>query len=238
MKRLLIFFTWLWLLVPVFSEAQQVRVLSDGVEFRGDLGSTQRKTILLENESKEVKTYLLKSLRGNVGSSQTVRICIGENCFDPKKDLAKIKLELEPGELLTDLYLVFDMGIVETRGSFDLSFVNENNLRDQFVVEARYEVEDPSNKVDEFDYKDIVLSDVYPNPSVRIAQFDYALKNKSIKARIAINSFIGNPIANYELDPDRNTLAINVSDFNPGVYFYTLFLDNKNIVTKKLVVKK
>ncbi|MEB2781343.1 T9SS type A sorting domain-containing protein [Algoriphagus persicinus] len=238
MKQLLIFFTWLWLLVPVFSEAQQVRVLSDGIEFRGDLGSTQRKTVIIQNETNQVKTYLLKSLRGNIGSSQRVKICIGDQCYDPKKDLAKIKLILEPGEILTDLYLVFDMGIAETRGSFDLSFVNENNLRDLFVVEARYEVDDPANKVNEFDYKDIVLSDVYPNPSVRIAQFDYFIKNQSVKARIAINSFIGNPIADFELDPERNTLAINVSDFNPGIYFYTLFLDNKNIVTKKLVVKK
>lgn len=238
MKRLLIFFTWLWLLTPLIVEAQQVRVLSDGVEFRGDLGTTQRKTIILQNETNQVKTYLLKTLRGNIGSSQKVRICIGEQCYDPKKDLAKIKLTLEPGELLTDLYLDFEMGIAETKGSFDLSFVNESNLRDLFVVEARYEVDDPAIKVDEFDYKDIVLSDVYPNPSVRTAQFDYNLKNQSVKARIAINSFIGNPVADYELDPERNSLLISVSDFIPGVYFYTLFLDNKNIVTKKLVVKK
>lgn len=238
MKLLLILFTWLWLLVPLITEAQQVRVLSEGLEFRGDLGSTQRKTVILQNETNQAKTYLLKNLRGNIGSSQRVRICIGDQCYDPKKDLAKIKLTLEPGELLTDLYLDFDMGIVETRGSFDLSFVNESNLRDLFVVEARYEVDDPAIKVDEFDYKDIILSDVYPNPSVRMAQFDYSFKNKSVKARISINSFIGNPIADYELDPERNTLPINVSDFNPGIYFYTLFLDNKNIVTKKLVVKK
>ncbi|WPR73943.1 T9SS type A sorting domain-containing protein [Algoriphagus sp. NG3] len=238
MKRLLIFFTWLWLLSPLMVHAQQVRVLSDGVEFRGDLGSEQRKTVFIQNETSQTKTYLLKSLRGNIGSSQKVRICIGEQCFDPKKELAKIKLTLAPGELLTDLYLVFDMGIATTRGSFDLSFVNENNLRDVFVVEARYEVEDPSIKVDKFDHDDIILSDVYPNPSVRTAQFDYTIKNQAVKARISINSFIGNPVANYELDPGRNTLPINVSDLNPGIYFYTLFLDNKNIVTKKLVVKK
>lgn len=238
MKRFLIFFAWLWLMAPVFSDAQQVRVLSEDVEFKGDLGATQRKTIILQNEAEQTKTYILKNLRGNVGSSQKVRICIGEQCFDPKKELAKIKLKLGAGEILTDMYLDFDLGIAEARGSFDLTFVNENNLRDVFVVEARYEVDDPNLKVDEFDYKDIVLSDVYPNPSVRIAQFDYEFKNKSAKARIAINSFIGNPVAEYELDPERSTLAIPVADFNPGIYFYTLFLDNQNIVTKKLVVKK
>ena len=53
-----------------------------------------------------------------------------------------------------------------------------------------------------------------------------------------MTSFIGNPIAEYELDPTRNSLVIHVADFQPGVYFYTLFVDNKNVVTKKLQVKK
>jgi len=238
MKLILIFFTWLSLIGPFIVDAQQVRVLSEGLEFSGDLGSSQRKTVILQNEADQAKTYFLKNLRGNIGSSQKVRICLGEECYDPKKDLTKIKLTLEPGELLTDLYLDFDMGIAETRGSFDLTFVNEANLRDVFVLEARYNVADPENDVDEFDYKDIILSDVYPNPSMRLALLDYEIKNKNVKAKISINSFIGNPVAEYALDPERNTLAINVSDFNPGVYLYTLFLDNKNIVTKKLVVKK
>lgn len=229
---------WLCLMSPLLGSAQQIRVLSEGLEFTGDLSSTQRKTVILQNESSQPKTYFLKNLSGNIGSSQRVKICIGDNCYDPKRDLAKIKITLAPGELLTDLYLDFEMGIVETRGSFDLNFVNIENTRESFIVEARYDVLNPDKKVDEFDYKELTLSDVYPNPSNRIAQLDYKLKFPNIEAKIAINSFIGNPVAEYVLDPERNSLVINVSDFNPGVYFYTLFVDNKNIVTKKLVVKK
>jgi hypothetical protein len=62
--------------------------------------------------------------------------------------------------------------------------------------------------------------------------------NPKVKAKITVTSFIGNPIAEYELDPTRNSLVIQVADFQPGVYFYTLFVDNKNVVTKKLQVKK
>ena len=238
MKRLFLFFTWLWLFLPTISEAQQIRVLSEGLQFSGDLGSSQRKSIILQNESSQSKTYLLKNFKGNVGSSQKVKICIGEQCFDPKRDLAKIKLSLHPGEIMTDLYLEFEMGIVETMGSFDLFFVNAENIRETFMVEARYRVSNPDSKIDEFDYKEIKLSDVYPNPSSRVAQLDYRFNNPKVKAKITINSFIGNPIAEYELDPGRNSLSINVSDYKEGIYFYTLFLDNKNIVTKKLQIKK
>ena len=223
---------------PMVSEAQQVRVLSEGLDFIGDIGSTHRKTVILQNESDQPKTYFLKNLAGNLGSSQQMKICIGDQCYDAKRDLAKIKLSLNPGEILTDLYLDLDMGIAETRGSFDLVFVNENNLREAFVVEAQYNVSNPNKKVNDFDYESISLSDVYPNPSNRVAQFDYKIKKQGAQAKIAINSFIGNPVAEYALDPERASLVINVSDLNPGVYFYTLFVDNKNIVTKKLVVKK
>jgi hypothetical protein len=67
---------------------------------------------------------------------------------------------------------------------------------------------------------------------------DYTLLNPKVKSKITVTSFIGNPIAEYDLDPTRNSLVINVSEFQPGVYFYTLVVDNKNVVTKKLQVKK
>lgn len=236
MKSFLLNLTWLMLLLPALAGAQQVRVLSEVVDFSGEIGSSQRKTIILQNESNQQKTYFLKNIRGGIGSSQKVKVCFGDQCFDPKKDLTKVTIKLAPGEIYTDFYMEFEMGIAETKGTFDLYFVNADNIRENFVVEARYSVSGSPRP--EFSHKDIKLSDVYPNPSSRIAQLDYELVNPKAKAKITINSFIGNPIAEYELDPERSSLVINVSEFQPGVYFYTLFVDNKNVVTKKLQVKK
>ncbi|MBY5952318.1 T9SS type A sorting domain-containing protein [Algoriphagus marincola] len=238
MKVFLRIFAWVFVTLPLLAEAQEVRVLSEGLSFDGDIGASQRKTIILQNESEVEKTYFLKNISGDIGSSQEMKICIGDACFDAKRDLAKIKVTLAPGEVVTDLYLEFSLGIAETRGAFDLIFVNTSNIRESFVVQAQYDVTDPAKKIDESDYDAITISEVYPNPSNRVAQLDYKLKKRETLAKITINSFIGNPVAEYELDPERSSLLINVSDFNPGVYFYTLFVDNKNIVTKKLVVKK
>jgi len=234
--RLLKITLLLLLALPMLATAQQVRVLSEGVDFSGKIGTSQRKTVLLHNESSQPKTYLLRNIKGSIGSSQKMRICLGDQCFDPKKDLAKVVLKLAPGEIYTDLYLEFEMGIAETLGSFDLVFVNSESLREFFVVEAKYAVT-PSPSAD-FSHKDIKLGDIYPNPSNRVAQLDYTVLNPKAKAKITVTSFIGNPIAEYELDPTRNSLVIQVGDFQPGVYFYTLFVDNKNVVTKKLQVKK
>jgi hypothetical protein len=237
MKALVFLFFFLIFSLSPGAEGQ-VRVLSENIEFNGKIGTSQRKSIIIQNETNQAKEYVLKFLRGNVGSSQNIKLCLGDNCYDPRKDLAKIRFTLQPGEISTDMYLEFDMGISETKGNFDLHFTNTSNLREVFLIESVYNVFSTNSEGAETIHNDISISSVYPNPSSRIAQIDYEFKNPAIKAKISINSFIGNPIAEFQLDPNQKYLVINVSEFNPGVYFYTLFVDNKNIVSKKLVVKK
>ena len=60
MKRLLLFFTWLWLFLPIIAEAQQIRVLSEDLQFSGDLGSSQRKSIILQMKAISTKPICLK----------------------------------------------------------------------------------------------------------------------------------------------------------------------------------
>jgi hypothetical protein len=240
MKLILSFCTIFLLLLQAPAEAQ-VRVLNDAVEFNGKVNTTQRKSLILQNESDQAKEYILKFLRGNIASSQDVKICLGNTCYDPKKDLAKVKIKLNPGEIYTELYLEFDLGITEAKGTFDLHFANTTNLRDVFIIESIYNVENTTSDNSAVDHKDITLGSIYPNPTnsnTRFVQLDYQIKNPAIKARIVINSIIGNPVADLRLDPNQKSIGIHVADLNPGFYFYTLIVDNQNIVTKKLVVKR
>ena len=237
MKLIISFCTIFFLMLHLQVEGQ-VRVLNEAIEFNGKVNTSQRKSLILQNESEQTKEYNLKFLRGNIASSQNVKICLGNTCYDPKKDLAKVKLKLAPGEIYTDLYLEFDLGITAAKGTFDLHFANTENLRDVFIIEGVYNVEGEQGESNEIDHKDIKLGSVYPNPSSRVAQLDYQIKNPAVTARIVVNSFIGNPVFDLRLDPLQKSIVINVTDLNPGIYFYTLIVDNQNIVTKKLVVKR
>jgi len=233
-------FTILFILLTMAQqqvEARQVRVLSENVEFSGKVNTTQRKSLILQNDSNESATYFLRYLRGNVGSSQNILICLGDECFDPREDLSPIQFTLAPGEIFTDLYIEFELGITATKGTFDLHFFNTSNIRDAFVIECVYNVAG-ENPADNISHKDVDMGSIYPNPSVRTAQLDYKIKNPNAKVRVVINSFIGNPIYDFNLDASQETLLIPVTDLNPGTYFYTLIVDNKNIVTKKLYVKR
>ncbi|HLU88662.1 MAG TPA: T9SS type A sorting domain-containing protein [Cyclobacteriaceae bacterium] len=237
MKSLFSFFAVVLLLLHLNAEAQ-VRVLNEAVEFNGRVNTSQRKSLILQNESDQHKEYILKFMRGNIASSQNIKICLNNTCYDPKKDLAKVKLSLAPGEVYTDLYLEFELGITSAKGTFDLHFANTQNLRDIFIVEGVYNVENPESGGNEVDNKDIKLGSVYPNPASRVAQLEYEIKNPAINARIVVNSIIGNPVYDLKLNPKDKSVFINVADLDSGIYFYTLIVDNKNIVTKKFVVKR
>ncbi|MCC5935962.1 MAG: T9SS type A sorting domain-containing protein [Lunatimonas sp.] len=236
MKSFLLFVITLLLFCQPWAEARQVRVLSDKVEFIGKVNTKQRKSLILQNDSDQVKEYFLKFTQGNIGSSQSMKVCLDNSCYNPIKEPHRVRIKLKPGEIFTDLYIEFDLGIIATRGTFDLHFFNTENARDSFIIEGVYNVEAGSDE--SFIHKDFELGGVYPNPTNRVAQLDYKIKNPSVNARVVVTSFIGNPIYDFRLDPMQYSLEINVTDLNPGVYFYTIIVDNKNIVTKKLFVNK
>ncbi len=84
----------------------------------------------------------------------------------------------------------------------------------------------------------IQVSNVYPNPATDQAAFDYVLLDPNLNAKITIRNVLGSVMGEYALDRNERNLSIPVSHYVAGVYFYTLTIASKNIVTKKLIVKR
>ncbi len=89
-----------------------------------------------------------------------------------------------------------------------------------------------------FQNEQITISTLYPNPAVSVATFKYNLHSPNAKAKIIVRSILGQVVGEYNLDAQQQTLKIEVENFVSGMYFYTLSVDEKNLVTKKFLVKK
>ncbi len=87
-----------------------------------------------------------------------------------------------------------------------------------------------------FKNNQIRISKFYPNPVHNFANIDYELI-ESIKAKVRIQNLVGGIEAEYNLAKDNNRVTINAYDFDPGTYFYTLFIDDDPIVALKLLIK-
>ncbi|NMM50179.1 T9SS type A sorting domain-containing protein [Marinigracilibium pacificum] len=88
-------------------------------------------------------------------------------------------------------------------------------------------------------YADSKLSvgNIYPNPVVNFGYLKYNLKAQNIKAKVLLQNVLGSTIEEIPLSPYENTLKLATEGLNPGVYFYTLVIDDQNIATKKFIIQ-
>ncbi|HAI75095.1 MAG TPA: hypothetical protein DCM08_02515 [Microscillaceae bacterium] len=78
---------------------------------------------------------------------------------------------------------------------------------------------------------------VYPNPANEQASIEYALKLDGVVAKISISDVLGTQMGEFPLTYGNSSIKIPTKQYESGVYFYTLVVNNKIIITKKLIVK-
>ncbi len=88
-----------------------------------------------------------------------------------------------------------------------------------------------------FSNEKISISSVYPNPASAYASIDYQLLKDTDNAKIILCNVLGNVVGEYTLIRDAKRLHISTLELNSGVYFYTLSVDGKSLITRKLIIK-
>lgn len=76
----------------------------------------------------------------------------------------------------------------------------------------------------------------YPNPVKNYLNFEYNLENKS-QGEIYIYNLVGNKVKQKSITNFENHLQIDVSDLYPGIYIWTLEIDDIPIKSEKLIKK-
>lgn len=84
----------------------------------------------------------------------------------------------------------------------------------------------------------VTVSNIYPNPASEVASFNYIFYDANTNVKVVIRNVLGSVVGEYNLPPQERHLTVPVDKFIPGVYFYTLWVNNKSMATKKLVVKR
>lgn len=84
----------------------------------------------------------------------------------------------------------------------------------------------------------IDISNIYPNPANDLVKFNYHIIDTNAKVKITIRNVLGSVVKEEELSPQASQLEISVSEYSAGIYFYTLSINNKSIITKKFLVRR
>ncbi|GAB4407226.1 MAG: hypothetical protein OHK0053_33820 [Microscillaceae bacterium] len=77
---------------------------------------------------------------------------------------------------------------------------------------------------------------IYPNPASSVAYLDYHII-ENIQAKITIRNLLGKVVKEYDLIRGERKVRIPTTNFDSGIYLYTLSINGKALSSRKLVVK-
>jgi hypothetical protein len=243
MQERKILYIVLFLLSGFVANAQSLKTMDINVNPKGFIGEDIRTALKVKNTSNKTLYFTVTILKKQIGSSQSLYLCVDNDCKN--RDIAKgdAKItdrvhKLLPNETNESIVAVLESGLVQGISSITYRVSNVKQPSDFIDIELHYNIKEPPKEGLLYSSIAVDLSDVYPNPVIETAIFDYKIKNDSKEAKIIIHNVLGSIAGEYQLNPFEQQLKISVEDYNPGVYFYSLYIDNEGVATKKLVVRK
>ena len=204
--------------------------------YRGYIGETVKVPVKLTNYSEKPLTLIIRRVSSTLGGTQKNYFCPENNCLD--ENIEDLVVRLEPQESLSNLHIALDAGLANGFSSAKYVVFDRNNPSETVEFDLNFAVEERSAKEDIFTHAHIILHDVYPNPILDYAFINYNMTSDEVEAKIIIHNILGNPIDEYNLPSAENKVKIRAESMNAGIYFYTLYLDNEGVITRKLIVKK
>lgn len=223
-------------LVGLGLSAQNFEIAGLEESYKGSMGEIIRVPVKIKNTFDKPITIVIKRIETQIGSSQKNFFCPNNDCVDLRIDSYTIRIE--PGETLENFSIGLEAGLTEGFSSVKYQVYNKSNLAEISQLDINFIVEATREKSNIFLSQLITLHDVYPNPIVTTARIDYNIHKENTKAKIVIHNILGSPLSVYELLPNLHSVKIDADALNPGIYFYTLYVNNEGVMTRKLMVKK
>lgn len=115
--------------------------------------------------------------------------------------------------------------------------VNYNCLDDN--TRLKMETSSSINTIDEESNFSAILYDNIPNPFSQKSKIQYFVPENSISAKILIHNMQGKELmSNIIPSVGYGSITINGSELGAGMFLYSLFIDNKIIDTKRMLLTK
>lgn len=204
--------------------------------YKGSIGETIKVPLTFTNNTDKALTLVVRRMSSTIGGTQKNYFCADGNCLDQR--IEDFLVRIEPHQTVSSLQVALDAGLANGISNLKYLVFNRSNSGENVELDISFAVEERSGKADIFTHPQIILHDVYPNPVVDFAYVNYNMASSDVEAKIVIHNILGNAIDEYNLPSSENRVKIRAEALNAGIYFYTLYLDNEGLVTRKLIVKK
>lgn len=213
---------------------QGVEIVDRQETYQAAISETVQIPVRLRNTSDKPQVIIIRKAPSDANAFQKGYFCLGRNCL--VQAVEEFTRRIEPGETL-DLYYTLETGLVT--GLANLRFeVFTKGSPQSLDHDINVQIDEKREISFVFQSRDITVHDVYPNPVADHAYIDYRIHNESVKARVVVHNILGRTMNETNLPVYETKIRLQTEELATGIYFYTLYLDNNGVLTRKLIVRK
>lgn len=216
--------------------AQSFEITGVQETYRGIVGQTVRVPVHIRNITDKQLQVIVRKIESDIGSTQKNFFCFDKNCLGAETESYTVKIE--PNQSSSLLEIALETGLAP--GVSNIRFVASNKAHpnEAFEFTLNFTIDDRMHRPAIYSSRFIELHDLYPNPASEVAFVDYKVLDETIKAKIVLHNILGNPVDEYQLPNADTRVKIKAESFSPGIYFFTLYVNDEGLVTRKLIIRK
>lgn len=216
------------------TRAQDIIVKNLGKEITTNFQNSKTETFQIQNYSNLDKSIKIKSNINNLQGGATLQICYDEKC---QESTGFLIINIPSNSISNEILIVLNGGLSNYKETAYFEFIDmevDKGIKKEIILN----VSNARSQELFFSKNDVQVKSFFPNPAVKSAIMEYSIGSNEYDAKITLQNVLGSIVETYELSPDENKLTISTEELNPGVYFYTLTIDDEGLATRKLIVKK
>jgi len=187
--------------------------------------------INVKNISISSKNVLVKKNVTQLVPETSITFCWAE-CYPPETMISPEAVQIQAGTLCENFSSDFEAS-KEGISYVLYTFFDENNGGDSVSVWIQYNCS--KTAIPSFT-KEVRLA-AFPNPATHYVTIDYTITNAE-NAFLRIYNIAGELMYEKALIQGYNKVTIDISEWNTGIYMYSLRKNNHTYLSKKLIITK
>lgn len=241
MKKFILLSISLIITLTVFSQsflilnASKEDVSNDSFHVSGEINTTIKAQLYIVNNTGDALFFKVAKVETNVLGGTENTFCFNNQCYPPDAHETIGALSLLAGDTSAAdaFYGQYTPNDIVGTSIITYYIINANDSTDYTTVEVTYLAEDLTFVPHLF--QEAHLSNPYPNPATTQTKFNYNFPFNFNNAKLQIRNVIGATVKEAVITDNKGEIVIELDDLNDGIYIYTLVIDNRILLTRKLI---
>ena len=191
--------------------------------------------IHVKNISSDSVTIKSKKIENGLLPGTQCYMCFAGPCYTESVYISLLSSTITPNSIDSSFSGHYWPANVLGESIVTFVFFNINNSNDSAWVVVHFNA--TPLVINEPAIAKAEISNPYPNPAINYTSFKYSFPENTLHAQFVLRDILGSPVKEIEIDNPEGRLFVNTTDIKSGIYFYSFYVDDKLILTKRLIVR-